>query len=201
MHACTHTHTHAHTHTHTHTHTHAHTHTSLSMQDVVMTEQVCALVVEVKEIYKRQICWRNSSLYQQLSLLVPQPLSLTAIMKNIIIFFVFTAISLGVTKRHKPVLPARIPATSVEWSDTACPSNSIIVEDVCKTNAMLDRETLFRPCDCGGPGWEKIALSSPNKNVHTTSLVIMDNITMCHVEALMNTMHVLIAILHLYHYQ
>ena len=22
---------------------------------------------------------------------------------------------------------------------------------------MLDSETLFRPCDCGGPGWEKIA--------------------------------------------
>ena len=78
-------------------------------------------------------------------------------MNNIILFFVFTAISLGLAKRHKPVLPARIPATSLDTSDTACPSNSLIDEEVRKTKTMLDTETLFRPCDCGGPGWEKIA--------------------------------------------
>ena len=55
------------------------------------------------------------------------------------------------------MLPARLPATSPDMSDTACPSNSIIDEDVRKTNAILGTETLFLPCDCGGPGWEKIA--------------------------------------------
>ena len=42
-------------------------------------------------------------------------------------------------------------------SDTAWPTNSLIDEEVRKTKAMLDTETWFRPCDCGGPGWEKIA--------------------------------------------
>ena len=78
-------------------------------------------------------------------------------MKNIVLFFVFTVISLGVAKRHKPVLSARVPATSLNTSDTACPSNSLIDEEVRKTKTMLGTETLFRPCDCGGPGWEKIA--------------------------------------------
>ena len=122
-----------------------------------MTEQTSALVVEVKEMYKRQICWCNSSLYQQLSLSAhPLLLHLTVTMKSII-FFVFTTISLGLTKRHKPVLPARVPATSLNMSDTARPSDSLIDKEVRKTKAILDTETWFRPCDCGGPGWEKIA--------------------------------------------
>ena len=78
-------------------------------------------------------------------------------MKNISFFFFFTAIYLGLAKRHKPVLPACIPATSLNTSDTACPSNSLIDGEVHKTKTMLGTETLFRPCDCGGPGWEKIA--------------------------------------------
>ena len=78
-------------------------------------------------------------------------------MKNFILFLVFTAITLGVTKRHKPVLPVRTPATSLNMSDTAWPSDSLIDKEVRKTKAMLDTETWFRPCDCGGPGWEKIA--------------------------------------------
>ena len=108
-------------------------------------------------MYKRQICWNNSSLPQQLSRLVPLLLRLTAVMKNIILFFFFTAISLGLAKRHKPVLPARVPATSLSMSDTVWPSDSLIDKEVRKTKAMLDTETWFRPCDCGGPGWEKIA--------------------------------------------
>ena len=118
-----------------------------------MMEQISTLVVEVKEMYKRQICWSNSSLFFKAPLL---PLRLTATMKNTVLFFV-TAISLGLTKRDKPVLPARIPATSLKTSDTACPANSLIDEEVRKTITILDTETWFRPCDCGGPGWEKIA--------------------------------------------
>ena len=55
------------------------------------------------------------------------------------------------------MLPARPPATSLNTSDTACPSDSLIDEEVRKTKAMQGAETWFRPCDCGGPGWEKIA--------------------------------------------
>ena len=55
------------------------------------------------------------------------------------------------------MLPARPPATSLDTSDTACPSDSIVDEEVRKTKAMMGTETLFRPCDCGGLGWEKIA--------------------------------------------
>ena len=55
------------------------------------------------------------------------------------------------------MLPARPPTTSLETSDTACPSDSLVNEEVRKTKAMLGTETWFRPCDCGGPGWEKIA--------------------------------------------
>ena len=55
------------------------------------------------------------------------------------------------------MLPARPPATTLETSDTACPSDSFVDEEVRKTKAMLGTETWFRPCDCGGPGWEKIA--------------------------------------------
>ena len=106
------------------------------MWDAVMTEQISALVVEVKEMYKRQICWINSSLYATLL-----PLRLTAVMTNLILFLVFTAITLGVTKRQKPVLPARVPATSLSMSDTAWPSNSVIDEEVRKTKAILGTET------------------------------------------------------------
>ena len=55
------------------------------------------------------------------------------------------------------MLPARPPATSLNTSDTACPSDSFVDEEVRKTKVMLGTETWFRPCDCGGPGWEKIA--------------------------------------------
>ena len=55
------------------------------------------------------------------------------------------------------MLPARPPATTLDTSDTACPSDSLVDEEVRKTKAMLSTETWFRPCDCGGPGWEKIA--------------------------------------------
>ena len=55
------------------------------------------------------------------------------------------------------MLPAHPPTTSLDTSDTACPSDSLVNEEVRKTKAMLGTETWFRPCDCGGPGWEKIA--------------------------------------------
>ena len=55
------------------------------------------------------------------------------------------------------MLPARPPATSLDISDTACPSDSLVDEEDRKTKAMLGAETWFHPCDCGGPGWEKIA--------------------------------------------
>ena len=55
------------------------------------------------------------------------------------------------------MLSARPPATSLDISDTACPFDSLIDEEVRKTKAMLGTETWFRPCDCRGPGWEKIA--------------------------------------------
>ena len=55
------------------------------------------------------------------------------------------------------MLPARPPATSLDTSDTACTSDSPIHEEVRNTKAKLGTETWFRPCDCGGPGWEKIA--------------------------------------------
>ena len=55
------------------------------------------------------------------------------------------------------MLPARPLATSLDTSDTACFSDSLVDEEVRKTKAMLGTECLFRPCDCGGPGWEKIA--------------------------------------------
>ena len=55
------------------------------------------------------------------------------------------------------MLPARPPATTLETSDTACHSDSFVDEEVRKTKAMLGTDTWFRPCDCGGPGWEKIA--------------------------------------------
>ena len=83
-------------------------------------------------------------------------LCLTATMKNITLFLVFTSIFPSFTKRNKPVLPARIPATSLDTSDIVCHSNSLLDEEVHKTKTMLDTETWFRPCDCGGPGWEKI---------------------------------------------
>ena len=55
------------------------------------------------------------------------------------------------------MLPARTPTTSLNMSDTAWPSDSLIDEEVRNTKVMLGTETWFRPCDCGGPGWEKIA--------------------------------------------
>ena len=55
------------------------------------------------------------------------------------------------------MLPVRPPATSLDTSDTACPSDSLIGDEVRKTKAILGTETWFRPCECGGPGWEKIA--------------------------------------------
>ena len=55
------------------------------------------------------------------------------------------------------MLPGRPPATSMNTSDTACPSDSLIHEEVRNTKAKLGTETWFRPCDCGGPGWKKIA--------------------------------------------
>ena len=122
-----------------------------------MTEQISALVVEVKEMYKRQVCWSYSfTLSATLSLLL-LPLRVTTVMKSIIVFFIFTAIYPGLAKRSKPVLPARPPATSLNMSDTACPSDSLVDEEVCKTKAMLGTETWFSTCDCGCPGWEKIA--------------------------------------------
>ena len=108
-------------------------------------------------MYKRQICWSNSfTLSATLSLLL-LPLRITAVVKSIMVFFIFTAIYPGLAKRSKPVLPARPPATSLNTSDTACPSDSLIDEKAYKTKAMLGTETWFRPCDCEGPGWEKIA--------------------------------------------
>ena len=84
-------------------------------------------------------------------------LHLTGTMNNIVIFYIFTTITLGLTKRIKPVLPARIPATSLNTSDTDIPCNFLIDDEVHKAKIMLGTETWFRPCDCGGPGWEKIA--------------------------------------------
>ena len=55
------------------------------------------------------------------------------------------------------MLPARPPANSLNTTGTACPSDSLVDEEVRKTKAMLGKETWFRPCECGGPGWEKIA--------------------------------------------
>ena len=54
------------------------------------------------------------------------------------------------------MLPARVPATSLDTSEKACPSNSLLDKEAQKTKTMLGAETWFRPCDCGGPGWEKI---------------------------------------------
>ena len=47
-------------------------------------------------------------------------------------------------------------------------------------------------------------MTSPNKNVHPTSLVIMEDITMYHAEPIMNMIHVMdgpILIPHLYLFQ
>ena len=76
-------------------------------------------------------------------------------MNNIALFFVFITFSLGLTSRNKPVLPIRIPATSMEQSDTTCSSDSLIGTETHKIKKRFD--TLLRPCDCGGPGWKKIA--------------------------------------------
>ena len=122
-----------------------------------MREQINALVVEVKEMYKRQVCWSNSFTLSVTLSLLPLPLRVSAVMKSIIVFFIFTAIFPGLAKRSKPVLPARPPATYLDTSDTACPSDSLVDEEVCKTKAMLSTDTWFRPCDCGGPGWKKVA--------------------------------------------
>ena len=55
------------------------------------------------------------------------------------------------------MLLARIPATFLDMSDTASSSHCLIDEEARKTKAMLGTEIWFHPCDCGGPGWEKIA--------------------------------------------
>ena len=119
-------------------------------------QQICTLVVEVKEMYKRQI-WLELLFTLSATLSTPLlPQRLTAIMNKITLFFVIAAISLGLTKRNKPVLPARIPATSLDTSDKVCPSNSLLDKEAQKTKTMLGAEIWFCPCDCGGPGWEKI---------------------------------------------
>ena len=122
-----------------------------------MREQISALVVEVKEMYKRQVCWSKSFTLSVTFSLLLLPRRITAVMKSIIVFFIFTATYPGLAKRSKPMLPARPPATSLDTSDTACPNDSLIDEEVRKTKAMLDTESWFCPCDCGGPDWEKIA--------------------------------------------
>ena len=122
-----------------------------------MREQISAQVVEVKEMYKRQVCWSNSFTLSATSSLLLLPLRVKAVMKSIIVFLIFTAIYPGLAKRSKPVLPDRPPATSLDTSDTACPSDSLVDEDIRKMKAMLGTESWFRPCDCGGQGWEKIA--------------------------------------------
>ena len=119
-------------------------------------QQICVVIVEVKEMYKRQI-WLELLFILSATLSTPLlPQRLTAIMNKIALFFAITITSLGLTKRNKLVLPACVPATSLETSDKACPSNSLLDKEAQKTKTMLGAETWFRPCDCGGPGWEKI---------------------------------------------
>ena len=78
-------------------------------------------------------------------------------MKTICLVFVLAATSVCQTKRHKEVLPVRIPSAPSNKSDDACPSHSFIDEEVLERKHLLQAKSWFRPCDCGGPGWERVA--------------------------------------------
>jgi len=79
-------------------------------------------------------------------------------MKTFYIVFLLAAISLGKSKRHKSVLPDRTPATYIDTSDDACPSSTPVEQEATrKTKNMLQSKFWFRSCECGGPGWEKVA--------------------------------------------
>jgi len=92
------------------------------------------------------------SLYVK-SLAIPFLLLLKSPMKLFLIIFVLAVASLGLTQRQKhPVLPERIPATSLDTSDRACPSSFLIDEEVRKTKNIIRFEFSFQPCECGRPG-------------------------------------------------
>ena len=70
--------------------------------------------------------------------------------------FLVVAISLSFAKRSKKVLPVCMPA-SVPSADGACPSRSITEKDVGKFKEYFQDQYWFRSCECGGPGWNKVA--------------------------------------------
>ena len=81
-------------------------------------------------------------------------------MKSFNLVFLFAATSLYEAKTNKPAFPLRSPITILNTSDTsACPPHTIIDKEVDKHEGLLQAEAefLFRPCGCGGPGWDSVA--------------------------------------------
>jgi len=85
-------------------------------------------------------------------------LLLNSIMRIFWIILFLAVTSLGLIQRQKPpVLPERIQATFLSTSDSACSSSSLIDEEVRKAKNVILSEISFRPCECGGPEWERVA--------------------------------------------
>ena len=68
------------------------------------------------------------------------------------------ATTLSHMKGDEPVLPARTPLTSIsDTSDSPCPSHSLIDAEVGKNIELLQSKYSLFSCECGGPGWERVA--------------------------------------------
>ena len=75
-------------------------------------------------------------------------------MKFVCVVLLLTTSFQGNAKRSKLALPVRSPATSLDQSERACSSTD---GEIQKTKNNLLTKFWFRPCDCGGPGWERVA--------------------------------------------
>jgi len=76
---------------------------------------------------------------------------------KIVITILLAINCLSQSKRQEPVLPYRIPVTSLNTSVSACDSPSHIEEEVSKIKNILQTKRLSHPCDCGGIEWERVA--------------------------------------------
>ena len=79
-------------------------------------------------------------------------------MKILSLVFLFAFTSQSWTKKLQPVFPIRAPIAFPHTSGSACPSQFTIDEEVRKNRISLQNaHHEFRPCGCGGPGWERVA--------------------------------------------
>jgi len=79
-------------------------------------------------------------------------------MKPLLVLYFLAVASPVLAQRQKRVLPIRSgQPTFLNTSSSSCPSHIILDEEVRNTKEVFQSRTWFRPCECGGPGWERVA--------------------------------------------